>query len=465
MNKLLSLYLKIYFKTILKFLLISISLPLIAALIFTIPMVVIFPIIAGIFYILCLTSQSIRFFGDNLSWLSIAPVSKKKLIIYNFLTRSGHFLISSLVPLTIVLIPIFLGLEKITKNTPIAFGFSIPTNLSGIPTTFWAICFLGGWFFLCLSSLFQKSKIEITPLNMKKLSKADYLILTPIFLSWAFFEMSLLIIATLGTGVLLYYTLNHLKKELVLVKVPKLFIFATPVALSLTAFLVFKGISDNNLHNPKLSLDSKITEIKFQMKFSSYLSEAKLVEFLHSGLTADDYSLLKEVYADWKGFESFINTHKESNYLSLLKGQKNPEMLKEIFLLFEPTRLTSQEIDNYLSIADKMGRKKISPEEYYHLAKTKLSRGDLMNYLVSNNSLKHYVAASFAEKRELNLVPEILRNISSFNDETLSKAKQSISQNYCRQVSSVEIMNAYKNQLVELPSNCKNDSRLPANSK
>jgi hypothetical protein len=465
MNKLLRLYLKIYFKTILKFLLISITLPLTAALIFTIPMVAIFPFMAGIFYILCLTNQSIRFYGDNLSWLSIAPVSKQRLIIYNFLTRSSHFLISAFVPLAILLIPIFLGLEKISKASRIGFGFSIPTSLSGVPTTFWAICFLGGWFFLCLSSLFQKSKIEITPLNIKKLNKADYLILAPLFLSWTFFEMSLLIIATLGTGVLLYYTLNHLKKELVLVKVPKFFIYSTPVAMSLIAFLVFKGISDNNLNNPKLSLDSKITEIKFQMKFTSYLSEAKLVEFLHSGLTADDYMLLKEVYSDWKGFENFINTHKESNYLSLLKGQKNPEMLKEIFLLFEPTRLSSQEIDNYLSIADKMGRKKISTDEYNHLTKTKLSRGDLMNYLVSNNSLKQYVAASFAEKRELHLVPEILRNISSFNDETLAKAKHSISQNYCRQVSSVEIMNAYKNQEVELPSNCKNDLRLPANSK
>jgi hypothetical protein len=152
-------------------------------------------------------------------------------------------------------------------------------------------------------------------------------------------------------------------------------------------------------------------------------------------------------------------------YLSLLRNQKNSEMLKEMFLIFEPGDLTALEIDNYLTISNKLGTKKISLEEFKHLEKTKLSRNDLMNYLVSNNPLKQYVAATFAEKRELNLVPEILRNIATFNDETLTKAKHSISENYCRNVTSVEIMNAYKNQEVELPSDCKDDLRIPASSK
>jgi hypothetical protein len=465
MNKLLRLHLKIYFKTIFKFLLWSVSIPLVGGIIFNLPAHVITLMIAGFFYFLCLTSNSIRFFGDNLTWLNIAPVSKNKLILYNFMTRFGHFMVLSLIPFSLALAPLIIGMGKMNKISGPDLGLLQSTPLTIIPTTAWAVLFIISWVFFCFSILFQKSKVEIKPINIKKLNRVDLLIIIPTCLIWVFYDLSLLIIATGVTGILLYYSLNSLKKDLVLVKLPKSFVYGVPVVLSLSAFFIFKNISDSNLNNPKLALDNKITEIKFQMKFSSYLNQAKMIEFLNSGLSSSDYTLLQEVYSDWTGFEKFLNTHKESMYLSLLRNQKNSEMLKEMFLIFEPGDLTALEIDNYLTISNKLGTKKISLEEFKHLEKTKLSRNDLMNYLVSNNPLKQYVAATFAEKRELNLVPEILRNIATFNDETLTKAKHSISQNYCRNVTSVEIMNAYKNQEVELPSDCKEDLRIPASSK
>ena len=53
-----------------------------------------------------------------------------------------------------------------------------------------------------------------------------------------------------------------------------------------------------------------------------------------------------------------------------------------------------------------------------------------MSYLISGNPLKQYLAVSFGKKSELNLIPEIIKNVSTFNDNTLDVAKRVLESKY-----------------------------------
>ncbi|MFZ4714253.1 MAG: hypothetical protein ACOYL6_11090 [Bacteriovoracaceae bacterium] len=478
MKKLLKLYLTVLLKNALKNLGISIAITIVAGILFGINTTNLPFFLAAFYGFLTLTNikQSTCFFGDNLTWLLIAPVSKKKLISYNFIAQAICYMNLVFTPfiLAIVSMGLLVEGENITPIQKVQHASKLlgqnvgtidiqsPTYLASTPLALTVLISLMALMF-CL--VFPRSKVEM---KVKKLTTKQYMlqcgVIFFLYLFYLTYEMSVLMMTSGTLALLMFSTLWKLKKDLILTRIPNKVVIGTPIALALIYFLGMKSHSDLRLHSNKVAQSEKIDEIKFQMKFSHYLDDKKVIEFLHSGINNNDYKTLREVYAEWKDVERFLNENKEMVFPKIIASQKDSLMLENVFKLFDGKNLDSSDIEKYLVQHSKLNKKEVrlSSSVIRNMKQSKITREELLNYLVSSNPVKHYLAVSFAVDNKLNLVPEILKHASAFNDETLEQTKHALSQGHCRDISSMEILNAHKNQSTELVSNCKESPRIPA---
>lgn len=479
MNKLLRLFFTLHFKAMAKNLGLSLILTL-GIMVIMGTSVEKFPLIlSGLFFAFnTLFNETRKFFGDNLSWMIIAPISKKKILLYQFVTASLALILTYIAP-AIVFIACFIPLyfEKI-RNFALDSGVSQAvmrkiilafSEFSFIPSSVIAFTLTFIFFHFIACIVFGKSKMQPSAFLLNtQTKKGKMLFLGLIFANIIliqFFSASILYVTTMIIFLVSFNTLINLKRDLVLSRVTDRHILGIPVVLSLAFFGSLKIYSDHQLSSPKTSMIAKLQEIEFQMKFSDYLDEKRVVEFLHSGLQNKEYSVLTEVYEEWPELKNSLNSKKDLVFTKLIQSQKDPRVLTQILTIFDAKNLNVMDVEQFLSQYNKVhkGAQSLPILALQHLSQVKMGRSDLMNYLVSADPLKQMLAVSFAKNTELNLGPEIVKSINNFNDRTLEQAKAVLSLSLCRSISTVEVMNAHKAEKYSLKNDCKfTKERLPA---
>jgi hypothetical protein len=399
--------------------------------------------------IFAFSSLGMSYYGNNLHWLINAPISRRKILLYNCF-YNGIKLFS------VYFIPFLLGLFALSSPQIASIKIKNPPILSSYLIEIGIFIFL---IHLCLIFNFNINNQVVKSFNLTKKIEvlhhkgfwAGAFILAYILL----YDVPHLIFAPFcfaGLLVYLWYDLNKLR--LVQIKNYRMITTMSLVVVA-TSFTVLKFHSNNLLNSPLISTRDKIQEISFQGRFQNYLKEETLTTLMKQPLDLDEAFVLKEAYGETQ-FNHFLNKDLDFTLREIVKNQKNPDSIRFFVTNLSIENFNQNQINGLLDLwAKNVVDQKALPDWGLKLfSKLKLKREDILSLLVDKNNLKHSLAIHFASDKSLELEPEILKHIADFSDQNLELVKLKLSVANCRTISSVELMNSHKNEHYHLPSHC-----------
>lgn len=436
------------------------------------------------FLVLFLSSYPLR---DITKWALYTPIPKRDLILFNIIFQTFKSIMMVFYFFLTYLICIAIEKEKLIFKLSQKQDVDYTGLLGEKSVDFSGTLFIALGIYIAVNIIYVIYNVSLphtikgdTDYKKKRLEKLKYyahkyrkylILIIPLLFLFHYFKghlSSALFIASFFTALMVVILIKQYRDNLVFSDPGGKKYFICFIFMMSGLFFSYWGYSHYQISQEHFTATQKVKEITFQGSFYFPLDKKSTVSLLESSLNSTGIENLVEIYShnnnlhfkreDLGIFENAPTFSHELSGLSLSRLIINKKSYRSLLFtlgLFDPTQIPMKEIHFFLEKWEQMEKsdKFFRKDLLRKISLRDFNKKEIQSLIRASDTIKQFIGLHLAAKSpKYHLANTIKNAIPRFNSEILLLAGKTVSQINCQNISSLDLVNHYKNK-VYYPTN------------